>query len=194
MPISITNSVTMSNSRSSTCGCRGAGGDRSSQDRSQLRQELVRHRRRGGRAVRPASLRHRHQRRQCSSSSPPSSLFSHIKHVHRASWPTTTLIRSFLLRKVLFLAPSVCGFFVCVRNISRIAERICAKFARKTCLVPRSGEFECQGRRRQKRHSSALGLRAVCLVKHLKPLVNSSDGRIKIAETLRLNSAPRIRL
>ena len=29
-------------------------------------------------------------------------------------------------------------FFVCVWNISGAAERICAKFTRKTCLVPRS--------------------------------------------------------
>ena len=27
------------------------------------------------------------------------------------------------------------------------AERTCAKFTRKTCLVPRSGHFECQGQR-----------------------------------------------
>jgi len=35
--------------------------------------------------------------------------------------------------------------FVCVWN--RTAERICAKFTRKTCLVPRSDEFEGQGQR-----------------------------------------------
>ena len=49
------------------------------------------------------------------------------------------------LRKVLFLAPSVCGFFGCVWNISGTAEQICAKFTRKTCLVPRSEEFEGPG-------------------------------------------------
>ena len=38
-------------------------------------------------------------------------------------------------------------FFACVRNISGIAKRICAKFTRKTCLVPRSDEFEGQGQR-----------------------------------------------
>jgi len=31
--------------------------------------------------------------------------------------------------------------------MSRTAERICAKFARKSCLVSRSDEFECQGQR-----------------------------------------------
>ena len=39
------------------------------------------------------------------------------------------------------------SFFVCESNISGTAERICAKFTRKTCLVPRSDEFECQGQR-----------------------------------------------
>jgi len=43
------------------------------------------------------------------------------------------------------LALSVCGFFVCVRNISGTAERICVKFTPKTCLVTRSDEFESQG-------------------------------------------------
>jgi len=38
-------------------------------------------------------------------------------------------------------------FFVCVRNISGTAERICARFTRKTCLVPRWDEFEGQGQR-----------------------------------------------
>ena len=47
------------------------------------------------------------------------------------------------LRKVLFLAPSVC-VFVRVWNISGTAERICSEFTRKTCLVPRSDEFEDQ--------------------------------------------------
>jgi len=65
-------------------------------------------------------------------------------------------------------------FFICVWNISGTAERICAKFARKTCLVPCSDEFEDQGQRsrspRTRRHffrpfwRSACGL---CLVKHL---------------------------
>jgi len=38
-------------------------------------------------------------------------------------------------------------FFVCVWNISGTAERICAKFIWKTCLVRRSEEFEGQGQR-----------------------------------------------
>ena len=58
--------------------------------------------------------------------------------------------------------------FVCVWNIFGTAERICAKFTRKTCLVPRSDEFEAlkvkvkgQGLRGQKRHVSALS--AACV-------------------------------
>jgi len=48
---------------------------------------------------------------------------------------------------------AVCDFFpclfvfVCVSSILGTAERICAKFTRKTCLVLRSDEFECQGQR-----------------------------------------------
>ena len=44
------------------------------------------------------------------------------------------------LREVLFLALFVtfCLCFVWVSNISGMAERICAKFTGKTCLVPRS--------------------------------------------------------
>ena len=38
-------------------------------------------------------------------------------------------------------------FFVCESNMLGTAERICAKFTGKTCLVPRSNEFECQGQR-----------------------------------------------
>ena len=34
-----------------------------------------------------------------------------------------------------------------MRNISGTAERISAKFTRKTCLVPRSDEFEGHGQR-----------------------------------------------
>jgi len=37
--------------------------------------------------------------------------------------------------------------FVCASNISGTTERICAKFTVKTCLVPRSDKFECQGPR-----------------------------------------------
>jgi len=60
----------------------------------------------------------------------------------------------------LFGAVSLC-FFVFVRNISQTAERICAKFTRKTCLVPRLDEFEGQG---QRFRQPACDL---CLVKHL---------------------------
>ena len=38
-------------------------------------------------------------------------------------------------------------FFVCVWNTPGTAERICAIFTRKTCLVPRSEDFESQGQR-----------------------------------------------
>jgi len=55
------------------------------------------------------------------------------------------------LQKVLFLVPSVCHFFLFVYEISRgTAERICSKFPRKTCLVPRSDEFEGLGHHGQK--------------------------------------------
>ena len=48
------------------------------------------------------------------------------------------------LWKVLFLAPSVCGFLF-VYEISRgTTEWIRAKFTWKTCLAPRSEEFEGQ--------------------------------------------------
>jgi len=40
-------------------------------------------------------------------------------------------------------------FFVCVWSISATAKRICAKFTGRTCLVPRSDKFECQGQRRK---------------------------------------------
>jgi len=40
-----------------------------------------------------------------------------------------------------------CFFPVCYSNIPEMAERICAKFTGKTCLVPRSDEFQCQGQR-----------------------------------------------
>jgi len=45
-----------------------------------------------------------------------------------------------------FDAFSLC-FFVCVWNISETAERICAKFTRNTCSVPRSDKCEGQGQR-----------------------------------------------
>jgi len=52
---------------------------------------------------------------------------------------------------VLFLALNV-TFFVCIWNILGATEWICAKFTEKTCLVPRSHDFECQGHQGQKVH------------------------------------------
>jgi len=73
------------------------------------------------------------------------------------------------LRKVLFLALSVTFLFV--YEISREPLNGFAPISQtgKTCLVPRSDEFECQDRTNKKRHfwpfrRSACGL---CLVKHL---------------------------
>ena len=79
--------------------------------------------------------------------------------------------------------------FVCVWNISGTAERICAKFTGKTCLIPRSEEFECQGQRSKvkvtrdkKRHFSALSAACVQFVfgKIFSP---SSSGYFWIAAT-----------
>ena len=50
------------------------------------------------------------------------------------------------LRKVLFLAPSVC-VFGCIWNTLGTAERIYARFTRKIRLVHRLDEFEGQGQR-----------------------------------------------
>jgi len=63
--------------------------------------------------------------------------------------------------KVPFLALSVTFlfFFVCESNISGTAERICAKFTGKACLVPRLEEFECQGQRSKFR---SLGTKTLC--------------------------------
>jgi len=69
------------------------------------------------------------------------------------------------LRKVLFLALSVCAFLF-VYEISRgTSERICSKFTRKTCLVSRSDEFEGQGHQGQKTafFGPFGGLRTVCV-------------------------------
>jgi len=50
-----------------------------------------------------------------------------------------------------FLALGFCFLFVCLfvchSNISGTAERNCAKFTQKTCLIPRSDDFECKGQR-----------------------------------------------
>jgi len=75
-----------------------------------------------------------------------------------------------------FSARSVCGFLFVIWNISGTVERNCAKFTRKTCLVPRSEKFVGQDQRSKvkgyqewKRHfrpfrRPACGL---CLVKRL---------------------------
>ena len=59
--------------------------------------------------------------------------------------------RFYYRTQVRFCFSAVCNFlfflFVCASNISRTAERICAKFTGKTCLVPRSEEFKCQSQR-----------------------------------------------
>jgi len=76
----------------------------------------------------------------------------------------TQSIKCNFVQKVLFLVPSVMislWFFVRVWNISATAERICAKFTWKTCLIPRSDEFESQGHQGQKTAFSALS--AVCV-------------------------------
>jgi len=53
--------------------------------------------------------------------------------------------------------------FVCESNISRTAGRVCAIFTGKTCLVPRSDEFECQGQRSRSPGTNFLTLRK-CIV------------------------------
>jgi len=75
---------------------------------------------------------------------------------------------------VSVLALSVTFLFVyeISREPHRPTERICAKFTRTTCLVPRSNEFEGQGQRSKikvTRYKNTIfgpfgGLRAVCLV------------------------------
>ena len=65
---------------------------------------------------------------------------------------TTDLLLLSHTSKVLFLALSVIFVnfflvFVCAWNIPGTAERLCAIFTGKTCLVPGSEEFECQGHR-----------------------------------------------
>jgi len=45
------------------------------------------------------------------------------------------------------LLTQLCFVFVFESNISGTAERICAKFTGKTCLVPRSVDIECQCQR-----------------------------------------------
>jgi len=65
--------------------------------------------------------------------------------MHRLIWPPNCLLpHAVNCGRFCFLALSGCVFFVCVWNIPGTAERICAKFTRKTCLVPRSDKFEGQ--------------------------------------------------
>ena len=47
-------------------------------------------------------------------------------------------------------------FFVCIWNISGTTEKICTTFARKTCLVPHSDEFEGQGQRSRSQRTKRL--------------------------------------
>ena len=56
----------------------------------------------------------------------------------------------------------MCNFSVCAWNISGIAELIRTKFTRKTCLVPLSDAFECQGQK-----SKVGDLRAVNVWKNI---------------------------
>jgi len=65
-------------------------------------------------------------------------------------------------------------FFVCVWNVSGTAERVCAKFTCKTCLVPRSDKFEGHGRtsrlpgmKKQHFWHFRWPVCSLCLVKHL---------------------------
>jgi len=59
------------------------------------------------------------------------------------------------------------------------AERICAKFTWKTCLIPRADEFQCQGRSMFKVTRDRSGIFQpfrwpacdLCFVRHLQPLV-----------------------
>jgi len=62
-------------------------------------------------------------------------------------YTTTSTTTTFHCTQVTFCFSAVCVFFVCASNISGMAERICSKFIVKTCCVPRSYEFECQGQR-----------------------------------------------
>ena len=71
--------------------------------------------------------------------------------------------------KVLFLAPSVLVFCLCMKYLWETIEWICAKFTRKTCLVPCSDEFEGQrsrssGTKKWHFFGPFSSLSAVCLV------------------------------
>jgi len=83
----------------------------------------------------------------------------------QSQWPVV-----WILRHSVFLPHAVnCGrfvlsadrdFFDCIWNISGTAERICIKFTMKTCLVPLSEEFECQGQRSRSSGTNCNGLAA----------------------------------
>ena len=49
--------------------------------------------------------------------------------------------------KILLLLPPATFLFLCASSISGTTGRICAKSTVKTCLVPRSDQFERQGQR-----------------------------------------------
>jgi len=110
----------------------------------------------------------------------PSFAFSYIGSItawHSSSgrWPN---FAAFSRGRHLYSAErpsrwSSAHILVCVWNISGTAEQICTKFTRKTCLVPRSDEFEGQGQRSRFQGLKTVffvpfsGLCAVCLVKPL---------------------------
>jgi len=50
----------------------------------------------------------------------------------------------------------LCLFFICASNIYGTAEKTCAKFTGRTCLVPCSDEFECQGQGHQRQKMKKL--------------------------------------
>jgi len=54
---------------------------------------------------------------------------------------------SFYRTQVGFRFSAVCDFLFVPQICRGTAERICAKFTEKTCLVPHSDEFQCQGQR-----------------------------------------------
>ena len=61
--------------------------------------------------------------------------FNRGRHLYSAGRPSRWALAHILV------------FFVWVCNVSGTAERIYSKFTGRTCLVPRSNEFECQGQR-----------------------------------------------
>jgi len=87
---------------------------------------------------------------------PLNQVLRHCMNFYRTRWTAEGSV---------FGAVSLC-FFACVWNISGTAERICAKFTRKTCLIPRSDDFwrsevKGQGHQGQRRHFSSLSVACV---------------------------------